>query len=205
MRSELGEAFVNWRPVCAPQITQASVNASVCVWTLGSDRSSLHQPCDFGESFEKTTFEKHCFSQVQNGNKCPPFSKLVFLFKSLYFLLFVILSQTPWLDHQIPPSPKSGQPSVPGMVPLTPSDTPAPSHTCALRATTHFLLSYQSQPKPRGRQHEVSPTWAFLGTHWCKYCMLTDRNKVLTLQPECGILEGNCLFSYDASSLPGIK
>ena len=29
MRSELGEAFVNWRPVCALQITQASVNASV--------------------------------------------------------------------------------------------------------------------------------------------------------------------------------
>ena len=86
-----------------------------------------------------------------------------------------------------------------------PSDTPAPSHTYALGATTHLLLPYQSQPKPRGRRHEVSLTWAFLGTHWCKYCMLTDRNTVLTLQAECGILEGNCFFSYDVSSLSSVQ
>lgn len=121
MRSELGEAFLNWRPACALQIRQASVDTSVCVcelWGLEDPTSPNHVILE--SHLKRQRLKNTAFLRCKMEINVPPlYSKPVFLFKCLYFLLFVILSQTPWLDHQIPPSPKSSQPRVPGMVPPT--------------------------------------------------------------------------------------
>lgn len=94
------------------------------------------------------------------------------------------------------PPPKSGQPNRPGVIPPDSASTPPPSHLCALNC--HLLSSHLSLLKPQGQVSSLTEAWP--GTQGCMNCMncvLTGRNRVLTLQPELGILEGNCLLSYD--------
>lgn len=111
--------------------------------------------------------------------KVPPLNGSISSYsKACTSILYDINVKIPWLDSQILPPLKSGQPSLPGVIPPDSSGRPCSLPPACLETTPPSFLPSEFTEAPGAGLTKSSLTWAFLGTGQSVVCELHVNRQV---------------------------